>query len=135
MPKAMKAMKAMKVAKKAAAPQPWQWRTAPPWYKTGEWTGVNVGGNVENIYVKKNTQIWCGHSGGKWMHPGSGAPNNWFLIQKVKEKVKHVKKATFKKTKNKNEEKVNKAKKANFKKSKNNNEEKVKKAKKASFKK
>ena len=49
-----------------------------------DWVMINVGGGVENIYVRKGTSAWCGNIGAQWMHPGHGKPNNWFMMKRMK---------------------------------------------------
>ena len=51
---------------------------------SNDWVMINVGGGVQNIYVRKGTTVWCGNIGAQWMHPGHGKPNNWFMMKRVK---------------------------------------------------
>ena len=43
-----------------------------------EWIQVNVGGGIKTVMVKKFTKIWAHLDGHVQMHPGVGAPNNWY---------------------------------------------------------
>lgn len=43
-----------------------------------EWTQVNVGGGIKTVVVKKFTKMWTHLDGHMHMHPGVGAPNNWY---------------------------------------------------------
>ena len=52
-----------------------------------DWVMINVGGGVENIYVRKGTSVWCGNIGAQWMHPGHGKQNNWFMMKRMKPQV------------------------------------------------
>ena len=54
---------------------------------SNDWVMINVGGGVQNVYVRKGTTVWCGNIGAQWMHPGHGKPNNWFMMKRVKPQV------------------------------------------------
>ena len=43
-----------------------------------EWIQVNVGGGIKTVMVKKFTKMWAHLDGHVQMHPGVGAPNNWY---------------------------------------------------------
>ena len=43
-----------------------------------EWIQVNVGGGIKTVMVKKFTKMWAHLDGHLQVHPGVGAPNNWY---------------------------------------------------------
>ena len=65
---------------------------------SNDWVMINVGGGVQNIYVRKGTTVWCGNIGAQWMHPGHGKPNNWFMMKRVKPQLALPMKPTTPKT-------------------------------------
>ena len=49
----------------------------PPWYISGEYRKVCVGGDTENIYVRHDQEVWCGWKGAEWMNCPGERPNTW----------------------------------------------------------
>ena len=59
-----------------------------PWWESGEWQNINVGGDLESIWVPTNTVLWCGHGNAVYKHPGKGHPSGWKKEATVKPKTK-----------------------------------------------
>jgi hypothetical protein len=49
----------------------------PPWYISGEYRKVCVGGDIENIYVRHDQEVWCGWKGAEYMNCPGEQPNTW----------------------------------------------------------
>ena len=66
------------------------------WHQTGEWVNINTGGDLESIWVPRNTIVWAGYNGGEWKHAGCGNPSAWVRMDKPKPKAKVKPKAKAK---------------------------------------
>ena len=48
-----------------------------PWYISGEYRKVCVGGHIEHIYVRHDQVVWCGWKGEEWSNCPGAPPNRW----------------------------------------------------------
>ena len=47
------------------------------WYLSGKYRKVCVGGDIENIYVGVNQEVWCGWKGAEYVNIPGKKPNTW----------------------------------------------------------
>ena len=48
-----------------------------PWYISGEYRKVCVGGHIEHIWVRHDQAVWCGWKGEEWLNCPGAPPNRW----------------------------------------------------------